>query len=344
MAMYLNWGINPALDNSNDQSSLLASLEPAGWSHIKEFTSPTPWSMRFSPDAPFYQPIPDAWPRVQLPPKYIRTVQLNSSPDGDGIGFGEVAATASDSMLPIRSQWFEIADTLHIYHFHMQQDWPRYLPGQQNGDRHMIFIDPVAQSFISTYKTSVDAATHGPDALYAAPPANFDWLGDHGGSIAANFAELPVLLQPGEATNPTKPVKHALGGPVSRVWAARVYPATARDADVLTSKNSCTNTGYMNTGLVPYGGVIQLDPVLDLKALKLSLPAYRILQAMQTYGYYVMDFGCSDLDIYTALPQTELDPYGGLWGNRSGPGVQNEIQRVLTTSKLYVVAPMTKKE
>jgi hypothetical protein len=100
----------------------------------------------------------------------------------------------------------------------------------------------------------------------------------------------------------------------------------------------------MNTGLVPYGGVIQLDPELDLGKLNLSLPALRILQAMQTYGYYVMDYGCADIDIYTALDAAELDPYGGLWGSARGPGVQNEIQRVLSTSTLYVVAPLIKKQ
>jgi hypothetical protein len=35
---------------------------------------------------------------------------------------------------------------------------------------------------------------------------------------------------------------------------------------------------------------------------------------------------------------------GGLWGyNKHGPGVQNEIERVITTQKLYVVAPLFKK-
>jgi hypothetical protein len=71
----------------------------------------------------------------------------------------------------------------------------------------------------------------------------------------------------------------------------------------------------------------------------------RILQAMQTYGYYVMDFGCADFDIYTAISAEELDPYGGLWGyNKRGAGVQNEIERVITTQKLYVAAPLYKKQ
>jgi hypothetical protein len=99
-----------------------------------------------------------------------------------------------------------------------------------------------------------------------------------------------------------------------------------------------------NNGLVPYGGVIQLDPTVTLSSLNLSLPALRILQAMQTYGYYVVDFVCTDIDIYTAIPETELDPYGGSHGNADGSGVQGEIQNVLLSNKLYVVAPLTKKQ
>jgi hypothetical protein len=58
----------------------------------------------------------------------------------------------------------------------------------------------------------------------------------------------------------------------------------------------------------------------------------------------VMDFGCADLDIYTAISEKELNPYGGLYGSsRDMPGVQAEIARVITTSNLYVVPPLTKR-
>ena len=209
---------------------------------------------------------------------------------------------------------------------------------------HVIFVDPTTDTFVSSYKASLNTSTGGPNALYATSPTSLNSLGDKGGSIAAEFADLPVMVQPGEATNPTTPIRHAIGGPVARTWAARVYPAIAWDAGIRTSTNSCTGVGLTNTGLVPYGGVIQLDPQIDLTKLSLSLPALRILQAMQTYGYYVMDFGCTDIDIYTAIDEAELEPYGGLYGNVNGPGVQNEVQRILTSNSLYVVAPLTKKQ
>ena len=345
LAMYKNWGIDPSLDTAHDQSDLLLSLNPKGWAPAPAYSATTPLSLLLSPDAPFYQAIPALWPRVALPTGYIQKLQLNTNQQGDGIGFGEVVASPGDSSMPFRTEWYTQVSTLRTFAFSMPATWPGALPSQPAGDRHMVFVSPQQGTFVSSYMTSLDPATGGPDSLYAAGPTPLNTLGDHGGSAAAWFAELPILIQPGETTNPTQKIRHALGGSVARVWAARVYPASAWDSGVKLSVNTCTGLGFTNTGLVPYGGIIQLDPKLDLTRLTLTLPARRILEAFQTYGYYVMDFGCTDLDIYTAIPESELDPYGGLWGyNRNGPGVQNEVQNVLTKNPLYLVAPLTKKQ
>jgi hypothetical protein len=342
--MYLNWGIDPSLDNANDSSSILSSLAPKTWQPPTSKVPATPLSMAFSPDAVYYHAIPALWPRVALPSGYIKELQVNSAYGGDGIGFGETIAASSDPQLVVTSQWYSEVSTLRTFPFRMKSTWISSLPTLKAGDSHVIFVDPATNSFISSYKTTLNTKTNGPNALYASSPTSFNSLGDSGGSNAAGFADLPVMVQPGEATDPTHPIQHAIGGPVARTWAARVYPATAWDAGIMKSTNSCTGAGYTNTGLVPYGGVIQLDPQLDLTKLSLSLPALRILQAMQTYGYYVMDFGCTDMDIYTAISESELEPYGGLYGNAKGPGVQNEVQKVLTSNKLYVVAPLIKKQ
>ena len=345
LAMYINWGIDPSLDSKHDQSEVMLSLSPQGWASSIHHGNKEPLSLRFSPDAPFYQEIPHQWPRVLLPSGYFQHVQVNTVQAGDGIGFGQSVADPNDSEQPIHSQWYGNITTSKTFTFRMSPRWAERMPWQPGGDHHMIFVDPVTETFVSSYMTSHNESTGGADALYASSPTKLETLGDKGGSIAAGFAELPTMLQPGEATNARQPIRHALGGAVARTWAARVYPASARDANVLTSVNSCTGTGFTNTGLVPYGGVIQLDPEVDLKTLGLTLPALRILEAIQTYGYYVEDFGCSDFDLYTAISESELDPYGGLWGyNRKGVGVQNEVERVLVNSKLYVVAPLVKKQ
>ncbi len=343
-AMYLNWNIDPSLDAASDNSAILSGLRPKAWQAPAAYVTSTPLSMAFSPDAPYYHAIPALWPRVALPTGYIQQLQLNSVTGGDGIGYGETVAAATDLPLPVTSEWYSDASTLETFLFRMKSDWEASLPALVAGDSHVIFADPVTRTFVSTYKTTRNALTGGPNALFASSPTAFNSLGDKGGSDAAGFAEAPVLVQPGEATDATRAIPHAIGGPVGRTWAARVYPATARDAGILTSVNSCTGSGLTNNGLVPYGGVIQLDPQVDLSKLSLSLPALRILQAMQTYGYYVMDFGCGDMDIYTAIAESEFEPYGGMYGNVHGPGVQFEVQNVLTTHTLYVVAPLIKKQ
>lgn len=345
LAMYKNWGIDPTLDNESDTSLTLRRLAPDRWSSESLGGVDAPLSLRMSRDAPFYQKIPNDWPRVELPSLYIQQVQLSTPYGGDGIGYGEVIAQSSDTQLPIVSQWYGNERTRKTYVFRMPQNWSHFLPTQPPGDSHMLFVDLEAHTFVSTYKTTMDPSTRGARALFASLPISFSTLGDRGGSNAAGIAELPLLIQPGEATDANHPIRHAIGGAVNRAWATRVYPANSWDAKIRTSENSCTQRGYTNTGLLPYGGVLQLDPSVDLKSLKVSLPARRILEAMQTFGFYVLDFGCADLDIYSAVSESEFEPYGGLWGyNRKGPGVQNEIERVLTEHRLYVVPPLMKKQ
>jgi hypothetical protein len=342
-AMYRNFGFDLAADNSNDLSEELPKLSPTGWS-APSGDAKLPLSMRFSEDSPFYQPIPKTWPRVRLPRHLMQTVQLNTNQQGDGIGYGVAVAEDDAPVRTVTAMWENQPSTRTATSFSISPDWKRHIPSLPAGDRHVIFIDPKQAKFISLYKVSSDPSTGSPHGLYAAPPTSFNSLGDHGGSAAARFAELPLLIQPGEATDDLEDIHHAIGGPISRVWAARVYPATARDYGVLESVNTCTNKGKMNTGVVPYGGIIQLDPALDLDQLHLTRPARRILRAMQVYGYYVMDFGCADLDIYTAVPEKEFDGYGGLYGfHPNGPGVQNEIAKVIRESDLYVVPPVTKR-
>lgn len=341
-AMYRNFGFDLSADNEEDLSELLPKLQPTDWAAPSNDVR-LPLSMRFSSDSPFYQRIPKNWPRVPLPGNLIKTVQLNTNQQGDGIGYGQSISEAGASPISIHSMWYTQESTRKDISFHISRNWPKAIPSLFAGDRHVIFIDPSKMDFVSAYKVSVDPVTGDPHALYAGPPTSFNSLGDRGGSTAARFSEIPLLIQPGEATSDTQEIHHAIGGPISRVWAARVYPATARDYGVLTNENTCTHKGKMNTGLVPYGGIIQLDPSLNLDQLHLSRPALRILRAMQTYGYYVMDFGCADLDIYTAVAEQEFSRFGGLYGDGSSAGVQKEISDVITKSQLFVVPPVTKR-
>jgi hypothetical protein len=97
------------------------------------------------------------------------------------------------------------------------------------------------------------------------------------------------------------------------------------------------------SGLLPYGALVQLDPELDLTTLGLSLPARRILEAMQTYGAYLVNAGGPDFGLYTAAGSAEFDRYGGVYRPSDQQGVQDEISRILSTSTIYVVPALVKR-
>ena len=138
LRMYLNWGIDPSLDNTNDQSDMLLALAPTGWAEPSSTAPETPLSLLFSADAPFYQPIPSEWPKVALPSGYFQLLQLNTAQQGDGIGFGESAAGADDAPLMVNSQWYDNEATHKAFLFAMRPAWTKNLPEQTAGDMHMV--------------------------------------------------------------------------------------------------------------------------------------------------------------------------------------------------------------
>ena len=152
-------------------------------------------------------------------------------------------------------------------------------------------------------------------------------LGDQGGINAAAKSDLVALIRPGEAVNPNQPIPHALSGPVINAWKAIVYPANNTDNSI----------DKHNGGLLGYGFLVQLDPDFDLTKVKLSLPARRILEAIQAYGWYMDDTGVRDFDIKGSFSGAEFAPFGGV------DAVDAEILSVLKVQKLFVVPPLVKK-
>ncbi|MBW4697963.1 MAG: hypothetical protein KME03_08730 [Aphanocapsa lilacina HA4352-LM1] len=208
-------------------------------------------------------------------------------------------------------------------------------------DRVVIWIDDVTKKATYTWRAyeQCDDATLGTRAG--------DWtgdyivteqlpgLGDRGGVNAANMADLPKLIRPGELTNPNEPIRHVVGGPSRasgrKLWKAAIYPGRNWDHTI---------DGF-NGGLIPYGMLLQLDPSLDLQKMyrekKLSLPAFRLLEAMQNYGWMCDDSGRRDMDFKGQLSNRELEPYGGRYG------VSEEVINVVKDAKLYIVAPLVKR-
>jgi hypothetical protein len=349
--MYKDFGIDVSLDYTSNPSSVLRNLAPTTWSP----QTPQPLSGNFvqpySIDAPFYHKIPGNSPRTPLPAGYIRTFQYNTVIGGDGIGMGIAISSASDPTRRIRSQWYSNTSTRVDYFMPVRPDAISFLPSNAGGDQHLIFIEGTSKTVLMGYKVSQDPNGVDFNSLYAGGIVPLGTLGDRGGSVAAGFSNIGPLIRPGEATNLNAPIPHAVGGPIRRPWKARVFPASAWD-HFIDGAAACGDSGGANTGLVPYGGVIQLDPNLQFtrvsgtnnyttviggQTFTVNLAAYRVLEAMQKYGYYVMDYGCTDLDVYTNTNESEYANYGGSYT------VQTQIQNIISRATLYVVPPLVKK-
>jgi len=109
------------------------------------------------------------------------------------------------------------------------------------------------------------------------------------GVYATQVPTLGFTIKDWEINEPDSEINHAISGAFNPLCNGFIYPASRSDA----GDAGINNPG--NCGSIVQGGVIQLDPDFDLKAVydagKLSLPAYKILKAMQKYGMYNLDKG-----------------------------------------------------
>lgn len=347
--MYQAFGIDLSLEKEE-----LRKLRPTNWSKSTPQPLKGNYAQPYSIDAPFYHKIPSNSPRVQLPIGYVQSGHistLGSPGDGsDGFGIGLVISKATDpvrklslangsyarpGVCPQHNPFKGYNTTTHI-----RNSANVLLGGSGEGvpynssDRTVIWLDSSDNTVVSTWISSPDCDR--PDLGTKLG----DWsgeaviskeklpnLGDQGGINAAAEADLVALIRPGEATNPSKRIPHALAGPVKNAWKAIVYPANNTDNSI----------DQNNRGLLGYGFLVQLDPSFDLAKLKLSLPARRILEAIQTYGWYMDDTGVRDFDIKGNFSGAEFAPFGGV------DAVDAEILSVLRAQKLFVVPPLVKK-
>jgi hypothetical protein len=347
--MYQTIGIDLSLDKEE-----LRKLRPNSWSKNTPLPLSGNYAQPYSVDSPFYHQIPTDWPRVQLPIGYVQTGHistLGAPGDGsDGYGIGLVISQETDpirqislangayakkGVCPQHNPFKGYNTTTHI------RDSANVLLGgsgegvpYDSSDRTVIWLDSSDNTAVATWITSPDCDR--PDlgtklgdwsGEAITPKEKLPNLGDQWGINAAAKADLVALIRPGEAINPDKPIPHALAGPVKNAWKAIVYPANNTDNSI----------DQNNRGLLGYGFLVQLDPNFDLNKIKLSLPARRILEAIQTYGWYMDDTGVRDFDIKGNFSGAEFAPYGGV------DAVDAEILSVLKTQKLFVVPPLVKK-
>ena len=347
--MYQASGIDLSLDKEE-----LRKLRPKEWSKSTPQPLSGNYAQPYSIDAPFYHKIPSNSPRVQLPIGYVQTGHistLGSPKDGsDGFGIGLVISEATDPVRQLSLANGAYAKTGECPQHnpfkgynnstHIRNSANVRLGGSGEGvpydssDKTVIWLDRSDNTTVATWVSLPDCDR--PDLGTKLG----DWsgesvtsketlpnLGDQGGINAAAKSDLVALIRPGEAIDPNEPIPHALSGPVKNAWKAIVYPANNVDNSI--DRN--------NRGLLGYGFLVQLDPAFDLTKIKLSLPAHRILEAIQTYGWYMDDTGVRDFDTKGNFSGAEFAPYGGV------DAVDAEILTVLKAQKLFVVPPLVKR-
>ena len=347
--MYQSAGIDVSLDREE-----LRKLKPTRWSPQTPQPLSGNYRQPYSIDAPFYHKIPANWPRVTLPTGYVQTGHISTiGPAGDGsdgYGIGAVVAKPTDPMRQVSLANGTYAKTgiCPAHNAFKGYNTTTRIPNRanvllggsgegvpyQSSDRTVVWLDSADNTTVATWISSPDCDR--PDlgtklgnwsGEAVTPKEKLPNLGDQGGINAAGKSDLVALIRPGEAIDPAKPIPHALSGPVKNAWRAIVYPA--HNVDNSIEQN--------NRGLLGYGFLIQLDPKFNLENLKLSLPARRILEAIQTYGWYMDDTGVRDFDIKGNFSAAEFAPFGGF------DAVDAQVLSVLKSQKLYVVPPLIKK-
>jgi hypothetical protein len=372
---YRNLGLDVSLDNEHPFSQLLQDKYPRHWSTQTPQPLSGDFAQPYSVDAPWNIAIPRDWPRLALPVDYVRRLQLTSPnsrkyPGGDGVGMGIVISGPRDPIKSIAGAWTG-RPVESVVRMHIRPDVADYLSQLKAGDQQLVLIDSTDNTCVCAYEFRAPGDPRGTTiasneqfkkeglragydyrALAIGAKHRLDGIGAEGrcGSIAAGFSQLGFLLKNGESIDPNRPIPHALDCAGGKLMKARVYPAVQFDWTIDTFPNA--------VGCVPYCGLMQLDPAIDLQSLyqsrKLSLPAFRILQAMQKYGVYQVDTtGPADnMDclIYTAEPAAEfanITPPCMKW-----PGayaVQEELKKFFNSDpffglssppRMYLVAPL----
>ncbi len=341
VAMYREAGIDLSLSSAE-----LRAAEPRAWCALTPQALASTFCQPYSVDATFYHAIPSDSPRVRLPKGYLGAFHVSTvdapatlgpaktgPSQSDGWGIGVVisggAERANDPRVTVRSTGPGNDDCSRPgtdYALVVREDAADFFPSN-NGGKNTSLIDATALTVTTLWGPRAGLAPVAWCGTLVPPPSPLGSLGTELGVIPAGFSDLAALLREGEVSDPARPIPHALTGPTrpARLLNAMVYPAANMDD---------SQRGLLWEGLLPYGALVQLDPALDLSALKLPLPAFRILEAMQHYGWYVAGAGVRDMDVISNANAAE---FGDL------AAVDAAVLAVVSTAALYVVPPRTRR-
>ncbi len=382
--MYKDFGLDLSFRFEEGGGETLVANVPQRWSpKTPKPIDPADASLAFSVDAAWQNKIPEDAPRVQIPvDAYGKNIQITmvksnrQNTDADGIGIPMIAGGAKDPYQTIIIK--DYRDTEQYYgYFRMRlpEGIVNYVNNTQISDEHALFMDTESKTGLEVWLVCAKGDPRGygtaergylPSADIRGCSAGFIYkLGGIAaeGRSGCNAAGLPMsafTIKPSEIQNDEK-IEHALGICMNRMWAARTFPAYCMDGHMRTEDNKPANSIYAGS-CVPYGGIVQLDPEIDLEKLvadgKLSKPGYKVLKAWQEYGAYNIDCcGFETTSVYTSTNGTDWtnpdDPGFNVPfrnGEQSGAAVSQEVKAFMNGDeffgvgmpKLYVTTPVVK--
>ena len=194
--------------------------------------------------------------------------------------------------------------------------WPALKP-DPNADHHMAVLDRangVAWDFWGARWEDGRLKTKAANKVDLAG----DGLVPEGGCRAVGFALLAGLITPEDIASGK--INHALVFAHQYLAPKAVWPAN-KHSRFERRANS-----------IPCGGLVQLDPALDVNTLDLSPVGKMIARALQEYGMYLSDFA-DGLVIYAENPMgREVDPWPWL-------GLDHHSAWNIPLDKMRVVQP-----
>ncbi len=303
--MYKNAGIDVTRGVNNLAYNIFSI--PTSWSELTPKSLTGEYEQAFSVDACFNRKIPKTAPEVKLNEDvidlsdfHLAVINTDEQTGGQGTGIARIIADREDPVMSIAAIWS--SDVIYIQNYYKRripQNVDRLLNNNPSADRHAIFIDDETKTGVHTFKT-VPPNGRFPYDINSGRLPNYDIRGLAAGNVfdltgigaegksgvyAAYVLADGMTIKANEINNPDTMIEHALSGAVNPVMYGVVYPAMASDAGGINDNS--------NFGAVPEGGLIRLDKKIDLTSLynsgKISLPAYKILKAMQEYGMYNVD-------------------------------------------------------
>ena len=383
LEMYKNAGFDPTADTGSYLGSqVLRGHAPQTYSTLTPKPLMGTYDQAYSIDAPWNNPIPKDNPRTEITTwtdlgvsLQISAVRPKGATEGSGLGMPIIIADENDGFERFAykystNDWTTIRGAL----VRVPENYADLLNNISLGDRHAIFIDDTTKLGFQTWHTIpsntprgydwVNGLVRDFDARSGSNTSFIDLTGmgneAHTGVNAAGVPMDALTIKPADLKDNGEDIKHALGAAFNAVMKSRVYPAYDMDYGIANNETA--------VGCVPYGGITQLDPSLDLEGMyangKLSLLGYKFLKAWRDYGLMNIDQIDNELNrggmmVYSSATSDDWKDSSNTKynvpsanGSQGLKAVQQEILAVLRGDsffglnapvKVYVTTPVVKK-